>query len=266
MQSVRYIVPHFFPLVAAPLSKHAPRVWNIGLDPATGGGDRAEMNTLLFIAFLMNPQDRVELRVTFYDNSGLGWDSRIRTFAEAERILRGAGVDIVWVEGDPASPEVRLIQYPERPRQGSETDAACRARADIALELLVHAPTGLKGSVLGVAQPFATAGLNVRLFTDRIEAAALRARQPVSVVAGHVLAHEISHVMLRSHEHSTSGLMAGVWGDHEYSRMPSGTLLLSRAQAESVRSSWKRTGCPSAKNEPVQTGSALAPRQRRAAP
>lgn len=218
------------------------------------------MNTLLFAALLMNPPDRVELRVTFYDNSGLGRDFRIRTFGQAERNLREAGVDIVWVEGDPASPEVRLIQYPERPRKGRETDAACRARADIALELLAHAPAGLKQSVLGVAQPFATAGLNVRLFTDRIEATALRVQQSAAVVGGHVLAHEISHVFLRSHEHSKSGLMAGVWGNHEYSRMLSGTLLLSRAQAESVRSSLNRTRCPNPTNDYMQTGYALVSR------
>jgi hypothetical protein len=107
------------------------------------------MNAMLFAAFLINPPDRVELRVTFYDNSGLGQEFRIRTFAEAERNLRKAGVDIVWVEGDPANPEARLIQYPERPRKGREAAAACRARAEIALEFLAHAPAGLKEACSG---------------------------------------------------------------------------------------------------------------------
>ena len=116
------------------------------------------MNALLLAAFLVNLPDQIELRVTVYDNSGFTRAVRRQTFAEAERILRTAGVIVVWAEGDPAHPEARSLQYPERPRRGRETDAACRARADVALELLARAPEGLKRSVLGSAQPFATAG------------------------------------------------------------------------------------------------------------
>jgi hypothetical protein len=79
-------------------------------------------------------------------------------------------------------------------------------------------------------------------------------------VGGHVLAHEIGHVFLRSHEHSKSGLMAGLWGNHEYSRMRSATLLLSRAQAESIRSSLNRTGCPNPTNDHMQTRPSVASR------
>jgi hypothetical protein len=217
--------------------------------PPADRGKGEPMNVLLLAAFLMNPTNPVELRVTFYDNSRLGRESRTKIFAEAERILRKAGVNVEWTEGDPAEPQARLIQYPERPRKGRETDAACRALAYIALELLSDAPKGFKQSVLGIAQPFATAGLNVRLFMERIEATALSVQQSAAVVGGHVLAHEISHVFLRTLEHSNSGLMAALWGNHEYSRMLTRMLLLSEAQAETIRFSLNRTGCRSPADE-----------------
>ena len=215
------------------------------------------MYALLLAAVLTNVPEGVELRVTFYDNSGLGRDARTRTLAEAERILSKVGVNVVWAEGDPTNLEALLIQYPERPHAGRETDAACRARADIALELLPHAPEGLKPTVLGVAQPFATAGLNVRLFMDRIEATARSMQQSATVVGGHVLAHEIGHVFLRSHEHSKAGLMAAVWGNHEYSRMRLGMLLLSRSEGQRIRSSLNRTGCLSTIQDGTQSGRAV---------
>lgn len=201
------------------------------------------MKTLLLAAFVMGSRDQVELRVTFYDGAPLHESSRSAMFAVAERVLRVAGIHVVWVEATPGDATAKLISYPEPPRKGSVNAAACRARADVALELLGKAPEGLRGTVLGVAHPFATEGLNVRLFIDRIEVTALRERQSASVLGGHVLAHEIAHVFLRSNDHSTSGLMAPVWADHEYARMKSGTLLLSKGQAAKIRLSLSRVGC-----------------------
>jgi hypothetical protein len=70
------------------------------------------MKTLLIAAFLMGLPEQVQLHVTVYDGSGLPRELRSRMFAEAGRILRAAGVNVVWVEGDPANPQASLIQYP----------------------------------------------------------------------------------------------------------------------------------------------------------
>jgi hypothetical protein len=83
----------------------------------------------------------------------------------------------------------------------------------------------------------------VRVFTQAVITTAQRENRPVARVAGHIMAHEIGHVLLRTHAHATSGLMTPIWADHEYSRMASGTLLFSADEAASMRATLKRTGC-----------------------
>ena len=188
-------------------------------------------------------RDSDHLPVRVYDSTELRWRVKRAIFSDTERIFRRAGITVVFVSGDPGGPEARLITYPELPRKGRETEAACRAQADVALDLLQRAPEGLRPSILGAAVPYASEGLNVRLFVDRVEAAALSWNRTFTAVAAHVLAHEIGHVLLRTNEHSQHGLMAAVLAGDEYARLAAGLLLFSGVEAETVTSALRRTGC-----------------------
>jgi hypothetical protein len=52
--------------------------------------------------------------------------------------------------------------------------AACRARREIALDILPVAPRGLGSAVLGIALPLSRTGLNVRVFYDHVREASER--------------------------------------------------------------------------------------------
>jgi hypothetical protein len=184
------------------------------------------------------------LQITIYDNSGGQWRRYEKALGEVSRIFRAAGVQVQFREGDPNAEEKRLITYPILPKRGAESAAACRARADIALELAATAPPGVRPRLLGMAIPFADRGLNARVFLDRIEEFAESARLPPDVVAANAIAHEIGHVLVRSSGHAQSGLMAGPWGEHEVRRMGSSLLLFSKREAETMRRSISRDGCP----------------------
>ena len=54
------------------------------------------------------------------------------------------------------------------------------------------------------------AGLNVRMFNDRIRWAAMRRNRSYTTVLAHVIAHEIGHVLLRTSEHSSAIDVASV--------------------------------------------------------
>jgi hypothetical protein len=208
------------------------------------------MHSFVFVALLAGALDLDQLRITVYDRSGLDAETRARAFDEVTRLLRAAGIHVIWVEGNNESIEGKLLTYPERSRKGSEAEAACRARTDVALDLLQNTPEGVKPTIAGLSQPFATEGLNVRMFTQTVIATAQRENRPVASVAGHVMAHEIGHVLLRTHKHAKSGLMANLWAAHEYGRMASGTLLFSAGEATTMRATLNRTGCTRPDQDP----------------
>jgi len=151
---------------------------------------------------------------------------------------------IQLIKGDRHAEEALLITYPEPPRKGRELEAACLARRDIALEIVAEAPLGPKAAVLGTAQPLARQGLNVRVFADRIAAAADRQNRPHSSVLAHVMAHEIGHVLLRTNDHSGAyGLMAPVWTDWEYGQIGKGLMFFNRSQSQAMRVGLEGVNC-----------------------
>jgi hypothetical protein len=201
------------------------------------------MTGLLLAAFSLTAVESAELRITVFDRSGLDEQTKASIFEGVTRIFAQARIDLVWRNGDLASAESRTLQAPEQPRKEREAEAACRARVDIALDLLREAPQGVRGSVMGMGLPFATEGLNVRVFLDRVHAAGARQNQQPTTVAAHVLAHEVGHVLLRSYGHSKSGLMAAFWTEHEYWRIANGMLLFSRSESLSMRNTLAKAGC-----------------------
>lgn len=155
---------------------------------------------------------------------------------EATRIFGVTGIKLQPVVGNLESTEARLVNYLDPPHRNKISQPACCARVDIAVDLVKRAPQSLKLSILGSATPFATRGLNVRLFMDRIQDAAARDNQPVPILVAHVLAHEIGHVLARTTAHAPSGLMSASWSDSEYRRLGAGVLLFSRQEAALLRS------------------------------
>jgi hypothetical protein len=185
-----------------------------------------------------------QLRITVYNQALLAKEVSRQAFDDVRKILKASGVDIQLMDGDPRAEEAMLITYPEPPRRGGELEAACLARRDIALEIVAEAPLGRKASVLGTAQPFARKGLNVRVFADRIAAAADRQNRSYSSVLAHVMAHEIGHVLLRTNDHSDAyGLMAPVWTDWEYGQMGRGLMFFNRSQSQAMHVGLEGVNC-----------------------
>ena len=70
---------------------------------------------------------------------------------------------------------------------------------------------GTKASVLGVAPPMpADVRRHVFIFTQRVEQFAKRHDLPLARVLGHVIAHEIGHVLMPGAGHTKEGVMQAV--------------------------------------------------------
>jgi hypothetical protein len=114
----------------------------------------------------------------------------------ADQILATAGVRMNW-RGNLA------------PCMGGEPVKAIQA------DLSWNTPPNLLPGALGYAQPFGDA--YVRVFCDRIHQNVEIEREPY--LLGHVLAHEITHVLQGTNFHAPSGVMKAVWDFHECRRM-----------------------------------------------
>jgi hypothetical protein len=155
-----------------------------------------------------------------------------------------SGIEIELATGDRSSREASLLTSPGAPRKGNERETACRARRDIALEIVAVTPTTRKGTMLGMAEPLAWEGLNARVFDDHVRDAAERQNRDYAGVLAHATAHEIGHVLLRSSTHSQRGLMSAMWTDLEYDWMARGLMFFTSDQSKAMRAVLSGAGCP----------------------
>ncbi len=125
-----------------------------------------------------------------------------RAKAAASQLFSDAGIALKWYDGAPragAGPEVIGITVePEAPREFDTRD---------------------KNNALAAALPYGTGPVRIQVFYDRLTAYAGTCGASASIVAGHVLAHEIGHVLEGVARHSESGLMRARWSTDDLWRM-----------------------------------------------
>jgi hypothetical protein len=131
--------------------------------------------------------------------------------------------------------------YVTPPSASEELQKACGARREIALKIVGSSPQALQVGVLGMASPFAALGLSVRIFNDHVSEAAFQHGLPHTIALSHAMAHEIGHVLLRKRSDGTSGIMSGIWTEHEYDQMAHGALGFSE---DEVKTMWANLQAP----------------------
>jgi hypothetical protein len=85
----------------------------------------------------------------------------------------------------------------------------------IIIRLSVDASPNVFPGALAVSYPFE--GVHIRVFYDRVRI--VTESCPLPVLLGHVLAHEISHILQGNDRHSASGLMKSRWDRSDFVRM-----------------------------------------------
>lgn len=195
-----------------------------------------------------------QLHVTVYDKAQLPAGVIEDVSRQVRRIFGQAGISVNTVSGDPGSAEASVVVYNPPPRSPSEYhQAACRARRDIAVDILAEAPFGFSKGTLGLALPFADVGLNVRVFADHAAEAASRQSRPYAAILAHAIAHECGHVLLKANGHEPYGLMASVWQKYEWGLMTFGQVMFfTREQSQRMRATLTRDGCDSSPRNPTQ--------------
>ena len=98
-----------------------------------------------------------------------------------------------------------------------------------------RAPATTTPLAIAAATPFQYTGTRIVLFTDRVRDT-LRQDDFIGVaVLGHVLAHEIGHVLLGNDEHADGGIMKAYWSASDKTGMRHRPLRFTNNEADMMR-------------------------------
>jgi hypothetical protein len=145
--------------------------------------------------------------VLVFDNAGLSEDILNRGLAEAERVLKSGGVEVVWVRCA-VTPQLLALVKPCRDAPGPLA---------LVLHILPHEETSqqtdpdLAGFALSAAD--GGFGASAGVFYDRVKQLGMKVTEPVGL--GHVIAHELGHLLLGAGYHSVAGIMIGSWSSRQ---------------------------------------------------
>jgi hypothetical protein len=140
-------------------------------------------------------------------------------------VFRETGIQITWEQSSFVAPECQEGDV------GTEASCLSSDKPYCIVRLVRRKPAGFPDT-LGFALPFAQTGVQVSIFYDRVEASSWSFSTDQSVILGYTMAHEIGHVLLRSSEHSPSGLMQSRWNQATWHKAAHGWLSFSPEQAE----------------------------------
>jgi len=136
--------------------------------------------------------------------------------ATTTKIFAGIGVRIRWEQGGPRT-----------------TDGPA-----IVMQFDESAPARFQPEALGYAKPFDQFHAEIHIFYSRV----LRSvpREVAPAVLGHVMAHEIAHVLERLDRHSATGIMKAAWVTSDYDAIGKRPLAFEPDNVEAIRAYWRK--------------------------
>jgi hypothetical protein len=160
----------------------------------------------LNVAVCANAAEAMRFSVKLYNEAEAPAGILAAAQTETVRIFRAAGIELSWT-GDSHAPSLHVAN--------SSGDAPF---------LPVH------GYASAVAKDN-----QVVVCYDRVQRNATNNQVPVARLLGHVMAHELGHILLGDNSHARSGIMVPDLGTKELKLAQTGYLLFTKAQAEQMR-------------------------------
>jgi hypothetical protein len=167
------------------------QAWGTGSKPYRVARTFAKWQMAL-IAALLPLYAQAQKRVTVYVQQDAVVHGRVLIGAEdvASKLFAAAGVRIKWCYGHPSQDAIS-VEFSER------------------------TPRDYRPGSVAFALPYE--GVHITVFYDRTSRTTLADLAPT--VLGHVLAHEITHVLQRIDRHSQTGVMKAHWTNSDLDKM-----------------------------------------------
>ena len=167
-----------------------------------------------------------ELHVSVYDYAKVSPELLAAAEMQVHRIFRQAGVETVWRNCSDRSENIQ--------------PAGCHVIGSTYFVLKIL-PRAMGAQVRDRTDVLGTATLDEKglgyygyVFYDRIQRMS-EERRLASTLLGHVLAHEIGHLLLRSNSHSISGIMSGRWAGGELRTISEGAMFFMPHESKVLR-------------------------------
>jgi hypothetical protein len=188
------------------------------------------------------PGSGLAVQVRVFDLAHVPRQLREEAEWKASRIFRTAGVTLTWKSGSPLDEEGHQVEYRAAPAGGVPVPLACGDTDICELDVrLLGNTSDLKSASLAEALPFARYGIRANIFYDRVRTVMDKyGSLAAPAILGHVLAHEIGHVLLGTSTHTPGGLMSAGWSDAEFVRMACAVLPFDRADIRRIQECLRR--------------------------
>ena len=92
---------------------------------------------------------------------------------------------------------------------------------------------GVHPGAMGYAMPYGKTGTSIHILLDRVLCAG--SQKLAGVLLGHVMAHELGHVLEGISRHSDSGVMKAHWDNQDFDEMLSRPLSFSSADIDLIQ-------------------------------
>jgi hypothetical protein len=180
---------------------------------------------VIWTAALVRAADAVPLSVRIYNYADVPEPVLETAQAEAIRIFLQAGIEVSWLPCAGSDEE-----FAEAPHKF----AAC-AQAVNAIIVRIQ-PKSLDGRDARPRSALAGAGQErVEVLYDRLQEFSEDQSFNRGLILGHVMAHELGHLLLGEQSHSSQGIMVPTFRVKELLRAQKGQLLFTPQQAEKMR-------------------------------
>ena len=177
---------------------------------------------------LGSEQSQVVVWIFNYARIDNGALARART--EAARILNRAGVEIGWVDCPVTAAEVGL--YPHCVKLPEPMGLVLRIREGAAATVLAGRSSIFGYSLLPNDGGF---GTYADVYAGGADLLAQGNESLHAVILGHLMAHELGHLLLGTASHSVTGIMHIPWSGAELGGAAQGRLLFAREEATRMR-------------------------------
>ena len=144
----------------------------------------------------------------------------------ASGILRTASVRLEWLSSPPP-----------------DTDAGPGGPVVVGVEF--QSSKRVLAGVLAYTRPYASANAKITVIYDNLGGLGKLQSKNGGTLLGHVIAHEITHVLQRVRRHSDSGLMKAHWDWRDYAEMEQHPLPFTEQDIQLIQlglASWRRQG------------------------
>lgn len=171
----------------------------------------------------LSTEDR-SVTISVYNDAGIAQDTVLEAEVEAGRVFRRAGIEVKWLNCE-ATP-------------GPQQSLACREvmfPAHLHLRIEQRALQA-KERVLGISFLAADGtGCQADLFFEPMEELHNSSRVNLSLLLGHVAAHEVGHLLLGTNSHASAGIMQADWTGEDLASINLAGLYFSPGESKRMR-------------------------------